>query len=153
MRFEAEVLAESPGEWVVHARWEKPRLDLGYMVFEPGDHFIEYYSTTKWYAIFEVRSQTGQLRGWYGNISSPARFNGAQIETEDLDLDLFVSPDRQTILRLDVEEFEARGVAASDPVAYAAAYAAFAELEHLARSGFPPFVDRPELVAQILARR
>ena len=42
----------------------------------------------------------------------------------------------------DLDEFEARGFAASDPLVYAAALAALDELERMARAGEPPF-DSP----------
>ena len=137
--FTAELVRETPTYRLVHARWGRPALDLGYVVFEPDDHFYEHYYTDRWYAIFELRSAGGALKGWYCNISHPARFTADTIESDDLDLDLFVSPDRARRLRLDVDEFEGRGIAQSDPAAYAAAYTAFDELEQMAERADPPF--------------
>jgi protein associated with RNAse G/E len=137
--FDAELLIDTTTYRLVRAPWASPRLDLGYVVFEPGDYFYEHYYTEHWFAIFEVCSADHQLKGWYCNISHPAQFTADAIHSKDLDLDLFVPPDQVNLLRLDIEEFEEHGIATSDPVAYAAAYAAFDELEHMVRSAMPPF--------------
>jgi predicted RNA-binding protein associated with RNAse of E/G family len=93
----------------------------------------------RWYNVFELRSATGTLKGWYCNVTRPAIISAETIISEDLDLDLFVSADRDRMVRLDVEEFEARGLAQRDPHVYAAACAALEELERLASAGAPPF--------------
>ncbi|MEP7188292.1 MAG: DUF402 domain-containing protein, partial [Roseiflexaceae bacterium] len=82
---------------------------------------------------------SGALKGWYCNVSRPAQFDTDVIVSEDLELDLFVAPDHARILRLDLEEFAARGFDRSDPAAYAAALAALDELERMAQAGTPPF--------------
>ena len=123
----------------IHARWERPRLDLGYVVFDPGDHFYEHFYSERWYTIFELRDEVGALKGWYCNITRPARVAGDTITSEDLELDLFVSPDRTNILQLDLDEFAARDLDISDPAAHAAALAALDELDRMARAGTPPF--------------
>src|SRR5262249_49653941 len=137
--YRGELLLSEPGHILIHARWERPTLDLGYIVFETGDHFYEHYYTERWFNIFEVRSQLGALKGWYCNITRPAQVTAETISSEDLELDLFVPPDRQSILRLDMDEFVARGLHVADPPAYAAALAALDELEQMARAGCAPF--------------
>ena len=137
--YQAELVLEEPGHILLHARWERPALDLGYVVFNTGDHFYEHYYTERWYNIFEVRNESGALKGWYCNVTRPAQIDGATLISEDLELDLFVPPARDKILRLDLEEFEARGFAISDPATHTAALGALDELEHLARAGLPPF--------------
>ncbi|HET9222655.1 MAG TPA: DUF402 domain-containing protein [Roseiflexaceae bacterium] len=127
------------GHLLIHARWEFPRRDLGYVVFEPGDHFYEHYYTEHWYNICEVHDAAGALKGWYCNVTRPAQVADDVLTSEDLELDLFVPPDRSNTLRLDLDEFEARGLDATDPPAYAAALAALDELERMARAGEPPF--------------
>ena len=137
--YQGELLRAETDHLLVHARWERPRLDLGYVAFDPGDHFYEHYYTDRWYNICEVRGAAGMLKGWYCNVTRPALLMGNVLTSEDLELDLFVSPDRRDILRLDLDEFEARGLAKSDPAAHTVALAALDELEHMARSGTPPF--------------
>ncbi|MFL5800182.1 MAG: DUF402 domain-containing protein [Roseiflexaceae bacterium] len=137
--YSGELLLSEPGHILIHARWERPALDLGYVVFETSDHFYEHYYTERWFNIFEVRSESGALKGWYCNITRPAQVAAETLSSEDLELDLFVSPDRQNILRLDIDEFEARGLDVADPPAHAAALAALDELEWMARAGVAPF--------------
>ena len=137
--YSGELLRSEPGHILIHARWERPSLDLGYVTFETGDHFYEHYYTERWFNIFELCGATGALKGWYCNITRPAQILGDVISSEDLELDLFVPPDRRNILRLDMDEFVARGFDVADPPAHAAALAALDELERMARAGEPPF--------------
>ena len=137
--YQGELLLEEPEHTLIHARWEHSALDLGYMVFEPGDHFYEHYYTKRWFNIFEIRSETGILKGWYCNITRPATIEHDVITSEDLELDLYVSPDRVHLLRLDQEEFDARNFATSEPLTYTAALAALDELERMIHHGEPPF--------------
>jgi protein associated with RNAse G/E len=137
--YEGAILAAEPGHFLIHARWERGVMDLGYVVFAPGDHFFEHYYTERWYNIFEVRSAEGALKGWYCNITRPALFDDAVLTSEDLELDLFVAPDRTHLLRLDLEEFEALALDVTEPEAYDAALRALHELEEMARAGAPPF--------------
>lgn len=86
-------------------------------------------------AVKEVRDGRGALKGWYCDVTRPAAVSGAEIVVEDLDLDLWRSADGTAVLRLDEDEFEASGLAATDPAAAAAAVAALDELEVMARQG------------------
>jgi protein associated with RNAse G/E len=144
--FQAQLVRSEPGYALVRAPWGRAPLELGYVTFETSDQFFEHYYADRWYAVFELRSADGMLKGWYCNVARPAVITATSIESEDLDLDLFVSPDRQTRRRLDVEEFEQRNLLHSDPTAYTAAYAALAELEQLASTGAAPF-DAPRRIA------
>jgi predicted RNA-binding protein associated with RNAse of E/G family len=137
--YQGALVVQEPGHLLVHARWERAAMDLGYVVFAPGDHFLEHYYTERWYNIFEVRSDAGTLKGWYCNITRPALIDGDVVTSEDLELDLFVAPDRQHLLRLDAEEFAALALDVTEPSAYAAAWQALHELEDMARAGAPPF--------------
>ncbi len=137
--YDAECVQAAPGFALVRAEWNRPRADLGYIVFEPGDVFFEYFYAWRWYNVFEVRAASGVLKGWYCNVTRPAVIEHNAIISEDLELDLFVSADREQLIRLDEDEFEARGIAQNDPAAYAAALAALGELEYLARMAQPPF--------------
>lgn len=130
-----EMLRE-PSHVLIHARWDRDALDLGYTTFQTGDHFYEHYYTDKWFNIFELRSERGELKGWYCNVTRPARVENSTIYSEDLELDLFVSADRADMLTLDEEEFEAR---AFSPEIREAALKGLGELLKMARSAAPPF--------------
>src|SRR5687767_809809 len=101
--YQGELVSDEPDHLLIHARWERATLDLGYVVFEAGDHFLEHYYTERWFNIFEIRSIGGELKGWYCNVTRPAEVVGDVITSEDLELDLFVSPDRERLIRLDLD--------------------------------------------------
>lgn len=137
--FPTTLLRQGDGEIVVKAEWTRPQLDLGYVVFETGDLFTEYYYLDRWYTIYNIISSHDIAKGWYCNVARPAHFDGTTLVSEDLEIDLFVSPDRQTLLTLDMEEFAARNFERDDPPTYHAALAALGELEQMARAGIGPF--------------
>jgi hypothetical protein len=137
--YEAAVLERNDTYALVHARWNRPDVDLGYVVFSTGDNFYEHFYTERWYNVYEIRSEAGGLKGWYCNVSRPAVFEETTIASEDLEIDVFVSADRLTLLVLDEDEFEARGLERSDPDAHRAALAAVDEICRLARRGEGPF--------------
>ncbi|MBC8163065.1 MAG: DUF402 domain-containing protein [Roseiflexaceae bacterium] len=146
--FDALLLHATATSRVVRAEWQRPPLDLGYVVFETGDTFVEHYYSDAWYTIYAIyRSalppwvEPANLKGWYCNVARPAVFGEASIISEDLEIDLFVSPDRQTLLTLDMDEFEARGFVRNDPATYQAALAALAELKRMASAGDGAFAQ------------
>ncbi|MEU5777474.1 DUF402 domain-containing protein [Streptomyces venezuelae] len=133
IRYPAELLDDDGNHLTVRASWAAPGVrDFGFVRFEPGDVFVEHYWRDRWYAIKEVYAADGTLKGWYCDVTRPAVRDGAVLTVEDLDLDLWVSPDRGTVLRLDEDEFAQSGLAAADPEAAAAATRALDELEALA---------------------
>jgi hypothetical protein len=136
IRYAGELLADDGTRLAVRASWAGSGVrDFGFVRFEPGDVFTEYYWRDRWYAVKEVRSATGALKGWYCDVTRPAVLSGAELVVEDLDLDLWRSADGADVRRLDEDEFAASGLAATDPVAARAALAALDELEALARGG------------------
>jgi protein associated with RNAse G/E len=106
IRYPAEVLARLENGIILDAYWNNPNRDLGYTVFETGDHFIEYFYTNRWFNIFAISSANGGRKGWYCNIAAPALIGEEQIEQIDLLLDVWVGSDGQTLI-LDEEEFAA----------------------------------------------
>ncbi|MGW4564310.1 DUF402 domain-containing protein [Streptomyces sp. NPDC004561] len=136
IRYPAELLGDDGTRVVVRAPWAAAGVrDFGFVRFEPGDVFTEYYWRDRWYAVKEVRASDGTVKGWYCDITRPAVRSGAELVVEDLDLDLWRSADGTDVLRLDEDEFAESGLAAADPEAAAAAVAALEELEALARGG------------------
>jgi hypothetical protein len=136
IRYSAELLFDDGNRLAVRAPWAGDGVrDFGFVRFERGDIFTEYYWRDRWYSVKEVRDATGALKGWYCDITRPATLAGAELVVEDLDLDLWRSADGTDVRRLDEDEFEESGLAESDPEAAAAAVAALDELETLAREG------------------
>ena len=141
----AQPLLVRPDYACVRAMWTRPAVDLGYMQFAPGDILDEHFYADKWYCVFTVFRADGQLRGWYCNVTKPASIYTNAVTSVDLELDLFVAPDRIATLRLDVDEFEAQNYRHVDAQLYETSYAAMTELELLARSHSAPF-DRIEKI-------
>ncbi|MDT0611384.1 DUF402 domain-containing protein [Streptomyces lancefieldiae] len=131
----ASVLLHDDGTRVaVRAPWAGAGVrDFGFVRFEAGDVFTEYYWRDRWYSVKEVRSASGALKGWYCDITRPAVLTGSELVVEDLDLDLWRSADGTDVRRLDEDEFAESGLTERDPRAAAAAVAALDELERLAR--------------------
>ena len=136
IRYGAELLGDDGTRVVVRAPWAGDGVrDFGFVRFERGDVFTEYYWRDRWYAVKEVRTATGALKGWYCDITRPATLSGAELVVEDLDLDLWCSADGTDVRRLDEDEFAESGLERTDPQAAAAAVAALDALEELARGG------------------
>ncbi|POX36922.1 DUF402 domain-containing protein [Streptomyces sp. Ru73] len=136
VRYPATVLHDDGTHVVVRAPWAgEGTRDFGFVRFEPGDVFTEHFWRDRWYAVKEVRTADGTVKGWYCDVTRPADVGPDGITVEDLDLDLWLSADGGTVLRLDEDEFAASGLADRDPAAAAAARRALDELESLARAG------------------
>jgi predicted RNA-binding protein associated with RNAse of E/G family len=137
VRYRADVLADDGGHLVVRAPWAGTQArDFGFVRFEDGDVFTEHYWRDRWYSVKEVRDPAGMLKGWYCDVTRPARLHGARLEVEDLDLDLWVPAGGGPALRLDEDEFLASGLPERDPAAAARARRALDELEALAATRF-----------------
>ncbi|WP_372344582.1 DUF402 domain-containing protein [Streptomyces sp. KL116D] len=135
--YPAELLHDDGTRVTVRAAWAAEGVrDFGFVQFRPGDTFTEHYWRDRWYAIKEVRSGDGTLKGWYCDITRPVvRDAEGDLLAEDLDLDLWVSADGGQVIRLDEDEFAESGLADRDPAAALAATRALDELELLAKGG------------------
>lgn len=134
IRYTATLLHDDGIRVAVRAPWAGDGVrDFGFVRFEVGDVFTEYYWRDRWYSVKEVRTAAGALKGWYCDVTRPAEVTGTELVVEDLDLDLWRSADGTDVRRLDEDEFAGSGLADRDPRAAGAAVAALDELERLAR--------------------
>jgi protein associated with RNAse G/E len=106
IQYEGDIVKYLENGVVIQAYWKRATTDLGYVRFEPGDCFTEYYYSDRWYNIFDIADADGQRKGWYCNIAQPASIFDERIEQVDLLLDVWVDP-RGVPLVLDEDEFEA----------------------------------------------
>ncbi|MBC9715354.1 DUF402 domain-containing protein [Streptomyces sp. TRM66268-LWL] len=143
IRYPALLLADDGTQVTVRAPWAADGVrDFGFVRFEPGDVFTEHFWRDRWYAVKEVRTAEGSLKGWYCDITRPAVLEEGELVVEDLDLDLWVSADGATVLRLDEDEFAASGLADRDPKAAEEALRALDELEVVAQvTGLTTILD------------
>jgi protein associated with RNAse G/E len=135
--WEGSIVEQDSETVVLEAYFRHDRRDLGYVVFERGDLFIEFYYLTRWYNVFQIYSARGELKGWYCNITKPAILADGEIQFVDLALDLFAYPDGRS-LPLDVEEFEEHAASLYRPEDTAQARAAFDDLQGLHQAGELP---------------
>ena len=135
-RYDGLVLARETSSITVEAVYDQADEDLNSLSLRKGDRFVERHYADRWYNVFAVYDGTsGRLKGWYCNITRPARIDGDQVSAEDLALDLIVRPDGSWTV-LDEEEFEAQALSAPDRTN---ALAALAELKGLAQASEGPF--------------
>ncbi len=134
--YETELAERLPNGVRLNALWTRPTTDLGYVIFETGDHFTEWYYTDRWYNIFEIASPDGTLKGWYCNVAAPADIDDDHLFCRDLLLDLWVTPDGATSV-LDEDEFAAEP--ALDDATRDQALAGLAELQRLVANRQGPF--------------
>jgi predicted RNA-binding protein associated with RNAse of E/G family len=140
LEYDGVVLADDGDHIVLQAQFaERETRDLGFVVLEPDDMWTEHYWRDRWYSVKAIRTSDHALKGWYCDVAWPAEVHADVLISVDLELDLWVSADRQTVLRLDEDEFFALGVPEWSPRAAQFAWHAIVELEHLAKSGAPPF--------------
>ncbi|MET8180350.1 DUF402 domain-containing protein [Streptomyces sp. NPDC005336] len=136
VRYPATVVADDGTRVTVRAPWAGATVrDFGFVRFEHGDVFTEHFWRDRWYAVKEVRTVSGALKGWYCDVTRPVVVEAGTLAVTDLDLDLWLSADRGTVLRLDEDEFLESGLADRDPAAADQARRALDELERLARGG------------------
>jgi hypothetical protein len=102
--YPGDVLERTDTAVVLRTAWDREPMDLGFVVLEPDDRWTETFYSDRWYNIFEIRASDGRLKGWYCNITRPARIASHEVTAEDLALDLWVEPDGR-LLVLDEEEF------------------------------------------------
>lgn len=137
--YEAELLHRDATSIAVRAAWINDALDLGLFRIEPGDLLDEFYYAERWFNIFRLHGRDGRLKGWYCNVTRPAQIGEDYVDSEDLELDLLVGPDRAQLRLDDEDEFLARDLERQEPEAYSAARAAVEELRAMVARGDPPF--------------
>ncbi len=126
VRYEGVILRRDESEIVLEARFNLDDFDRGYTVFRRGDRFVEHFFSDRWYNIFEIHDvDDDHLKGWYYNFARPAVFGDGLIESDDLELDLWVGPDGRKLV-LDRKEFNRLLIAQTER---AAVLAALEELE------------------------
>ena len=142
--YPGQVIRRDATSIVLEARWQRDRMDLGYLVLEPGDRFIEFFFADRWYNLFEIHAGADdRLKGWYCNIARPGLFTDDILSAVDLALDLFVYPDGRT-LTLDEDEFDALNLQRDDPEAWRRSWAAMDELEAMVATRRAPFDAIPD---------
>ena len=142
------VEAGAPVPWVaVQATWTSRFHDLNGLHFVAGDTLHEFFSPREPFNAFSVWAPDGRLRGWYANVTHPARLETATdpftLFWHDLYLDVVALPDGTTVVR-DEDELAEAGIAATDPDLHALILSARDELLARRRAGDVPFHEGVE---------
>ena len=135
--YPGEVLERTEQMILLVAHFEAhDRMALGYVTLTRGDIFVEYFYAERWYNVFAIfDARDSAFKGWYCNLTRPARFEADHIWAADLALDFFVQPDGTEFV-LDEDEFAALRLAESETQTVRAA---LAELQGLAARREGPF--------------
>ncbi len=139
------VVLPNPSEpdWLItEARWVKRTVDLGGLTFHTGDRLIEIFSAGAPFNCFAVHDpETDELRGWYANVTHPARVENydefPRLIWHDLYLDVVGNPSGYLSLR-DEDELAESGLEQTNPALYAAIVRAAGHVQKLmANRSFP----------------
>jgi hypothetical protein len=132
-RYAARVVRTRPEErWVeVEARWTNRTVIVHGLRFETGDLLLERFSPLLPFNVFAVHGVDGGLRGWYANVTHPARLDTSGdsilLLWHDLYLDIVAFADG-SFLVADEDELAASNLSATDPGLHAGILTARDEL-------------------------
>jgi predicted RNA-binding protein associated with RNAse of E/G family len=102
-------------------------------VLARGDRLVETFYSDRWYNVFAVYNRDdGALKGWYCNVTRPATITDVLVSSDDLALDVWVSPDGAVTI-LDEDEFEALALNDGERKAARGALAQIIELAQSSR--------------------
>lgn len=144
LKYDGEVI-ERGATWVcLRAVFQRPEVDLGFVVFRPGDVFVEWFYSDRWYNVFQAHDgDSSHVKGWYCNITRPAVITGDEVHADDLELDVFVMPNG-TMLLLDEKQFSAMNPPVEERIA---ALRAVDTIRRAVAGREPPFESvRPDVV-------
>lgn len=141
-RYSGTLLRNDGHEIFLEANFNRADMPFHGILLRQGDRFEETYYTDRWYNIFEIHDRdTDEIKGWYCNVTYPARLKDRVLEYIDLALDLLVYPDGRQLV-LDEDEFAELHLAVEIEQQ---ARAALAELQALfAAKNFQPAKPRAQ---------
>jgi PncC family amidohydrolase len=104
--YTGQLTSRSQHAAIVRAPWTFDEVAIAYSRFSPGDIFTETFYEDRWYNIFEIVDAQQKLKGWYANITRPARITADSVEWDDLAIDVWMGVDGIQHI-MDEDEFEA----------------------------------------------
>lgn len=149
-RYSGEVAAgiDDDGWVVVDARWTYGTMELDGLEFRAGDHLLEWFSPRHPLNAFAVLTAEGHLKGWYANVTRPARLDLSTdppvLIWHDLFVDLVGLPDKTFTIR-DDDELEASGLHHLDPELHESILRGRSELIRRFERELPPFAAVSEM--------
>ena len=138
-RYVGNIIHRSESSLVLEAIFDMEQREFHGLTFRRGDRFVETHYSDRWYNVLAVHDvDTGLLKGWYCNITRPAKIENDSLSAEDLALDLVVLPNGTQYV-LDEDEFAALNLNSTDRTG---ARAALTELQKYAEAFDGPFEMR-----------
>jgi uncharacterized protein len=134
--YTASVLVRGDDFVRLEGHFDRERAERAGLIIRRADRMVETHFRNRWYNVFAIYEGDGpHLKGWYCNITRPARIEEHDIYADDLALDLVVLADGSWHV-VDEDEFEALILGEVDR---RRAREALAELKALAAAGEAPF--------------
>ncbi len=143
VRYDATVMETSvPSPWVeTRGIWTFDTVEVSGLVYERDGELREFFSPRHPFNVFAIYGVDGAFRGWYGNVTWPARAyrdgDTLVLAWPDLILDLILLADGSLAL-LDDDELEDSGLRDTAPWLTEQIVSARDELLRLLRAGFFP---------------
>ena len=104
-RYHGIVLDRTNTSLTLEAHFDREDVDFHGMLLQHGDRSVETYYSDRWYNVFAIYDvDDDHHKGWYCNITRPARIEAKHMYAEDLALDLIITSDGEQIV-VDEEEF------------------------------------------------
>ena len=135
-RYEGEVLQRDADVLCLRAVFAFDDVEFDCVTFRRGDVFTEWFYSVRWYNVFRIEDgASGALKGWYCNLTRPARLGEQCVSADDLALDVFVGPDGALQL-LDEDEYAELSLSAQE---HAAVLQAVEQIRQAVAAGCAPF--------------
>jgi len=116
-QYQGSVIERGDNYVCLRAYFDRQDADLGFVTFNRGDLFIEWFFSDRWYNIFQVHDgDSDTIKGWYCNITRPATITADTITADDLELDVWVTP-KGALALLDEKEFSNLDLPADERIA------------------------------------
>jgi len=105
-RYEGEMLESTATSVTLEAFFDREDVNFHEISLKTGDRFVETFHSDLWYNTFAIYdSEDDRFKGWYCNITRPAKIQNGHVYADDLALDIIVYPDRSWLV-LDKDEFD-----------------------------------------------
>lgn len=138
-RYAGDLLHRSTRQLTLEAHFDREEVEFHGLSLRRGDRFVETFYNDRYYNVFAVYDVDDlHLKGWYCNITLPARIEGGHVFARDLALDLVVFPDGSWKV-IDEDEFQDLEI---DEQVKQRALEALGELQRLAEAREGPFQTR-----------
>lgn len=105
-QYSGVVLRRTAASVTLEAFFDREDVEFFGLHLRRGDRFVETFYNDRWYNVFRIYDVADEhLKGWYCNITRPARIEDNHVYADDLSLDLVVTPDGEMQV-LDEDEFD-----------------------------------------------